>query len=179
MIIEESGIVFGEFDNEKVFWIEQSAVYKRYSGSKIRSVEFMLKREPNELWFIEAKSGAPKMSKQDDCDRFITVIFEKMSHSFSLLVSVMLNRNTDEQAELSNGFRMIDWAVVNVKFVLVINWDQSYPDAWLNPLRDALQRKFAERIPASLKIWRIRPELSVAVINYRMAAKYGLIKGNI
>ena len=175
MIINEQGIVFGEFENENVFWIERSSLYQKFSNNEIRSVEFILFRDPNELWLIEAKSGAPKPSKQEDFNSFITKIYEKMTHSLSLLISALINRNVDEQAELSHTFRQMNWQVITFKFVLVINWDPAHPDTWLSPLRNALQRKFSEQIPAGLKIWRIQPEYSVIVINQKMAMKYGLI----
>ena len=60
VIIRESGMEFGEYDENQVFWIEASEQYtKSLRQNGIKSCEFILRRG-NNLYFIEAKSSCPR-----------------------------------------------------------------------------------------------------------------------
>lgn len=57
-IIVESDMRFGEFDEERLFVIEHSDVYKK-AGKGIKTVEFIYLTENDNLLFIEAKQSCP------------------------------------------------------------------------------------------------------------------------
>lgn len=57
--IYESGMTFGSYRPEQVYKIENSQVHS-YVGTGVKSVEFVLLRGENKIFFIEAKSSSPK-----------------------------------------------------------------------------------------------------------------------
>ncbi|NRV99310.1 hypothetical protein DFH65_000001, partial [Clostridium beijerinckii] len=56
--ISESGMIFGVYEDDRVFRIEISKLHDKI-GNRIKVVEFILMRKQNELDFIEAKSSSP------------------------------------------------------------------------------------------------------------------------
>jgi hypothetical protein len=52
--INESNMIFGDFEADKIFKIEKSKLHEKI-GNGIKVVEFLLLRNENELNFIEAK----------------------------------------------------------------------------------------------------------------------------
>lgn len=59
VIIEESGLLFGEYNEQDVMHIEKTTLYQLLGGN-IKSIEFALYRDKNEIIFVEAKSSSPK-----------------------------------------------------------------------------------------------------------------------
>lgn len=59
----ESGMTFGPFDDEKIFYIEKSKMLKHCQG--IRPVEFVYHKKKYVLMFIEAKSSSPIKNSED------------------------------------------------------------------------------------------------------------------
>lgn len=57
--IQESGMTFGPFQEDQIYWIEKASAYKSL-GQGIKSVEFVYKKNADKLFFIEAKSSCPK-----------------------------------------------------------------------------------------------------------------------
>lgn len=57
-VIPESEMIFGKFNEEYLFHIEQSKIYKDL-GSGIKTVEFVLKYDENSIVFLEAKKVVP------------------------------------------------------------------------------------------------------------------------
>lgn len=65
VVIQESGMRFGEYPEEQVFRLEKSIPYtKNLMSNGIKSCEFILRRE-SKLYFIEAKSSCPNQIKAD------------------------------------------------------------------------------------------------------------------
>ena len=64
--IEESGMIFGPFSEDQLFPIENSPLSKKI-GDGIKVAEFVLLRDlqdkPQEVWFVEAKSSAPRQTE--------------------------------------------------------------------------------------------------------------------
>ena len=56
--IQESGMTFGPFQEDQIYWIEKASAYKSL-GQGIKSVEFVYKKNADKLFFIEAKSSSP------------------------------------------------------------------------------------------------------------------------
>jgi len=64
-IITESEMNFGKFDEENLFHIEDSKIYKDL-GSGIKTVEFILKWKKNEILFLEAKTTCPNSANKNE-----------------------------------------------------------------------------------------------------------------
>ncbi|MBR9648879.1 hypothetical protein [Clostridium tyrobutyricum] len=65
--IRESNMIFGDFEENKIFRIEKSKLHNKI-GAGIKVVEFVLLRNVNELNFIETKSSSPRPTKQNVID---------------------------------------------------------------------------------------------------------------
>ncbi|UZT05436.1 MULTISPECIES: hypothetical protein [Clostridium] len=163
--INESNMIFGDFEEDRVFQIENSKLHKNI-GNGIKVVEFILLSKENELSFIEAKSSSPKPVKDNIIrfNEFINEISDKFIHSFNLYYSAILQR-CKECEELNPSFMNLDNSQINFKFILVI---KGHRTEWLMPLSDALK----ESIAYHNTIWKSQ----VVVFNDELAKKYKLIK---
>lgn len=94
----ESKMVFGPFEEADVFEIEKSNV-NQMIGEHIRTVEFVISREENQILFIEAKSSSPQeRTSKERYDEFITEIVEKFVQSFEIYHTLRYNRyHTDNR----------------------------------------------------------------------------------
>jgi hypothetical protein len=163
--IEESNMIFGDFEEDKIFKIEKSKLYNKI-GSGIKVVEFIFLKNENELNFIEAKSSSPRPTKENYIrfNEFINEISDKFIHSFNLFYSAILKRNKDYE-ELSSNFFELDNSRVKLKFILVI---RGHEIEWLLPISDALKKKLSYQNT----IWRSE----VIVMNDSIANRYDLVK---
>ena len=85
-------MIFGDYNQGRVFKIENSQMHKE-AGSRVRSVEFILLKGKNGLWFIEAKSSSPKSETSwDRYQEFIGEITEKFIHSFNSINSLLSSK---------------------------------------------------------------------------------------
>lgn len=172
VIIEESGLKFGEYSEKQVFHIEECVQYtKSLRQKEIKTCEFILQRG-KKLYFIEAKASSPKeiagdIPAEDKKHReksytdFVEEIVLKMRHSLSLYGNILLKRY--EQDSLPENMANADLSDTQINLVLVINtedgnWKPS-PE-----LQDAL--RFALR--KEINLWRIG---NLFVINAEMARK--------
>lgn len=163
--IKESNMIFGDFEEDKIFEIEKSKLYNKI-GNGIKVVEFILLRDENELNFIEAKSSSPRPTKQNNIrfNEFIEEISDKFIHSFNLFYSTILKRHKDYR-EMNNNFFELDNSQIKLKFILVI---KGHEIEWLLPISDALKRKLSYQNT----IWKSE----VVVMNDKVANKYNLVK---
>ena len=159
VIIRESGMEFGEYDENQVFWIEASEQYtKRLRQNGIKSCEFILRRG-NNLYFIEAKSSCPrqilagipsdeKEKKKKAYDKYINDIVLKMRHSLSLYGNILLKRYS--QNNIPNAMVNPNLLEKEIHLILVINtsgaWD---PDPELGETLN-------QYLNDVLRIWRIK-----------------------
>lgn len=158
---------FGDFEEDKVFQIENSKLHKNV-GNGIKVVEFILLSKENELSFIEAKSSSPRPTEDNSIrfTEFINEISEKFIHSFNLYYSAILRRVTDDEgAEINSRFKELDNRKIKFKFILVI---KGHKVEWLMPLSDALKKNLAYHNT----IWKSQ----VVVLNDEQAKEYRLIK---
>ena len=176
VIIEESGMQFGEYDENQIFRIETSPQYTKSLRNKgIKSCEFILKKD-SELFFIEAKSSCPrqvtkdvpddeKENKQKKYEAFIEEIASKMRNSLALYGNILLKRYTQEG--LTSNLVDTDLSAYSIKLILIINRKN---EKWkpAPELRDAIEQYLKEEI----KIWRTAPFL---VITQEEAKEKGLI----
>lgn len=163
--ISGSNMIFGDFEENKIFKIEKSKLHNKI-GNGIKVVEFVLLRNENELNFIEAKSSSPRPTKQNVIrfNEFIEEISDKFVHSFNLFYSAILKRNKD-YGEMNNNFFELDNSQIKLKFILVI---KGHEIEWLLPISDALKKKLSYQNT----IWKSE----VIVMNDEIANKYNLVK---
>ena len=176
VVIEESGLRFGEYQENEVFRIETCEQYtRRLRQNGIKSCEFILQRG-KKLYFIEAKSSCPrqvvgsipenqKEKKKEAYDEFIDEIVLKMRHSLSLYGNILLKRYA--QDGVSEGMANPDLSKVLIYLVLVIN---PQGGDWIPEpeLQDALRMGLKDE----MKIWRIQ---SLLVITPQQAREKHLI----
>lgn len=158
-------MIFGDFEEDKVFKIENSKIHNKI-GNEIKVVEFVLLKNDNELNFIEAKSSSPRPTKHNIIrfNEFIDEISDKFIHSFNLFYSTILRRNKD-YGEVNNNFFELDNSKIKLKFILVI---KGHEIEWLLPISDALKKKLSYQNT----IWKSE----VVVMNDKIANKYNLVK---
>ena len=158
--IQESGMTFGPFQEDQIYWIEKASAYKSL-GQGIKSVEFVYKKNADKLFFIEAKSSSPK-KERENFDEYIDDISEKFIYSFNLWLTLYLQRRKDNIAP-----DLLDASMkTNIfSFILVIN---GHKQDWLPPIKEALERK----LMVERKIWNHK----VIVINDSLAKTNGLIR---
>lgn len=163
--INESNMIFGDFEENKVFQIEKSTLQQK-AGNGIKVVEFILISNENELSFIEAKSSSPRPVKDNYVrfNEFIKEISDKFIHSFNLYYSAIMKRNIN-YTEINNRFFELDNKKLKFKFILVI---KGHKTEWLMPLSDALK----EKLSYHNTIWKSQ----VIVMNDVLAEQYNLIK---
>lgn len=163
----ESKMIFGPFEEADIFEIEKSNV-NQMIGEHIRTVEFIMCREENQILFLEAKSSSPQeKTGKERYDAFVTEIVEKFVQSFEIYHTLRYKRY-DTNVSMGEHLLQQEWDKVQIKFVLVIHGHQK---EWLAPLREALIRNMR----VYLKIWRS----TVVVLNDEMAEQYKLISGTI
>lgn len=163
MIIEESGMAFGDFKEDHLFYIEKSNQYQNINDKAVSSVEFVLYREyGNKLMFIEAKKSAPNPeSSHENFEKFVNEISKKFIDSFLLYERVILDKS------LTKKFENIDYNGCDILCILVIN---GFNKEWLSPIKDAIERELRIRT-VLLKMW----DINVLVINEEQAYRWGLI----
>lgn len=88
--IEESKMMFGEFDKEKVFIIEKSNLYKSL-GKGVKIAEFVLLQDLNKLIFLEAKSSSPRDTNKIRFDEFIDFLNLYLTFPFYFLLFLVLH----------------------------------------------------------------------------------------
>lgn len=164
--IEESGMSFGPFPEDKLFPIENSPLSKKL-GAGIKVTEFVLLKEfaekPLEIWFIEAKSSAPQQTAI-----FVEEIRQKFTNSVQLTVAACLRRHPGSIDHLPVGFLNLDLGSCVIKCILVIN---NFPKEWMPDLRDSLNKV----MNSMTKTLGLSPG-SVIVINDEVARARRLIR---
>lgn len=163
--INESNMVFGDFEEDKIFQIEKSMLHNKI-GNGIKVVEFILLKDINVLNFIEAKSSSPKPVEDNEVrfNEYIGEISDKFIHSFNLYYSAILKRNKNYE-EIHNNFFELDSSKIKLRFILVI---KNHKVEWLMPILDALKKNLAYHNI----IWKS----DIIVINEKLAKEYGLVK---
>lgn len=166
IIIPESDMEFGTYQEKQVFQIEGSEQYKKKLRQQgVRCCEFILLRS-DKLMFIEAKKSYPdpingiiKNKNQYNAD--IKEIVEKMRHSLNLYANILLKRYV--QDGVSEEMKNIE--NLTIRLVLVIkNADKS----WIIPL----QEKFRKELYPEMHIWKIQDFI---ILNEEQARKKHII----
>ena len=156
-IITESEMNFGKFDEENLFHIEDSKIYKDL-GDGIKTVEFILKYSENSILFLEAKKSCPNAAnrresekKEQKFEEYYSSITEKFIASLQIYLAAIMEMYSDT-SEVGAELRTV---VKNAKDI-----------TWLaGPLAELKARLLQVR-----KIWGVE----VAVLNEELAREYKL-----
>ncbi|MDO4293442.1 MAG: hypothetical protein Q4C65_09495 [Eubacteriales bacterium] len=134
VIIEESGMCFGEYDESQVFQIETS---KQYTKS-LRDIPADKIKEKKEAY-----------------DAFIKEIVLKLRHSLSLYGNILLKRYSEENIPVN----MVnpDLSNTEIYLILVIN-----PKNGIWEPEPELQDDIRYHMEADLKIWKIKSLLVIS-----------------
>ena len=153
VIISESDMRFGEYEEKQVFQLEKSHQYTRkLKVNGIKSCEFILRRG-NKLYFIEAKKTCPRQITADTSaakigkyKEYVHDITLKMRHSLMLYSNILLERyETEGVPELLKEKNMSD---LEIRLVLVV---KNAEKEWLVPFQDV----FKNTLRDELRIWKI------------------------
>lgn len=163
MQISESGMNFGDYKPEHVFKIENSHLHTSV-GFGVKSVEFVLLRGSDKIFYVEAKSSSPRSETSwGRYQEFLDEITEKFVHSFDMLCAWRFGRLNDG-GEISDDLRSVVCADAKFVFILVIH---GHKREWLLPLQDELRKKLRYHY----SIWKS----TVIVMNEEIAKGYHLV----
>ena len=170
VIIEESGLRFGEYYEDQVFQIETSPQYtKSLRDNGIKSCEVIL-RKGKKLYFFEAKSSCPRQimkdipnkdEKKKQYDEFIKEVVLKMRHSLALYGNILLKQYS--QDKVPEKLADPDLSNTLIYLVLVINPQEG---EW-EP-EPELQDDLRLHLKDEMRIWKIQ---SLFVITPQQARK--------
>lgn len=161
---------FGKFDEEALFHIEDSKIYKDL-GDGIRTVEFILRYSKNSILFLEAKKSCPNATnrhkseeKEQKFEEYYSSITEKFVASLQIYLAAIMEKYSDT-SEVGTELRSVDsMKKIRLKFILVVK--NAKDITWLaGPLAELKARLLQVR-----KIWGIE----VVVLNEELARKYKL-----
>lgn len=170
MMIPESEMNFGPFEEAALFQIEKSKIYKDL-GTGIKTVEFILRYAEDSIVFLEAKKSCPNAAnryeseeKGEKFEEYYASITEKFVASLQIYLTTILDKyeNTSEVGtKLQNVHSLRD---IQLKFILVVK--NAKDVTWLaGPLAELKARLLQIR-----KIWGVE----VAVLNEELAGQYKL-----
>ncbi len=161
----ESGMTFGPYAEEDFFHIEKSKMHKRVK--ELSTVEFILRKKNTQLYFVEAKPGAPQ--QPEDLDRFTKEICKKFADSLQLFLAGYLQCKEHWQ-EIGENIRNLELKRVNFKFILVL---KDHEKDWLPPVQACLEDKIRrENMQWFKKVWNSE----IIVLNEDYARAKGLIQ---
>lgn len=161
---------FGKFDEEALFHIEDSKIYKDL-GSGIKTVEFILKYDRNSILFLEAKKSCPNAAnryeseeKEQKFEEYYSSITEKFVASLQIYLAAIMEKYSDT-SEVGAELRSVDsMKEIQLKFILVVK--NAKDVIWLTgPSAELKARLLQVR-----KIWGV----DVVVLNEELAREYKL-----
>ena len=171
--IVESGVNFGPYAEDNLFYIEKSDLYKSL-GAGIKTTEFVLRANELEpaILFVEAKTNAPNPENRDDSaekrkkfEEFYTEVPQKFVDSFEIYTAALLKRYS-ECSEIVLNLQVPYLANKKITFLLVIT-NPAAQIEWLASIKAILEY----RLRRWMKIWSI----DVCVFNQELARQYKLI----
>lgn len=171
--IEESGAIFGPFNEADLFHIEKSEILRKL-GDKIKTVEFVVVRNDNQaLVFVEAKSTCPNAAnrheneeKEKKYEKFFHDVAHKIEDSIRVTLAAILGRYGITRDVGQNMQGLTALAKRPLQFVLVFT-DPKVEDSWLSGPKAELEK----RLLSIRETWG----LEVIVMNRELAETYHLI----
>jgi len=160
--IEESGLLFGDFEAEDLFQIEKSTAVSNL-GDGICKVEFVYHQEQTKrIVFLEAKSSYPRQA-----DDFFKEIKAKMLHSLAVWFTAVVGRHTAIKPEMGTNLQKTALLKKPIHFVLVV---PNMPSEHCIGATD----KFRQCFSLERRLWNIK-DSDIRVINTEKAKKFGLL----
>ncbi len=173
--VVESDMYFGDYLDDNFFAIEHSSLHNSL-GEGIRTVEFVLLQQKNNILFVEAKKSCPNKfnkdeseEKQEKFEEYYREITEKFCDSLQMFLSVVLGKNMSADEMGKNFLDDRKFSDYELKFVLVI--ESAKDSTWLAGPKEEL----GERLKKLRKIWGVK----IVVLDTAMAERYGLVKNKI
>lgn len=170
-VIEESGMMLGEFEEERLFLIEHSDVHKK-AGEGVKTVELIYLTHNDSLLFIEAKKTCPNVMNKDETaekeqkyEEYFTDIANKFTDSIEMYAATALGRNEECTGIGKEIQEKKSYSKTRFKFILII---AEAEEGWLLGPKAELE----ERLKRLRKIWKA----DILVLNKRLAKEHGLIK---
>ena len=171
IVIEESGMKFGEFPEEILFRIENSPLHISF-GRGIKTVEFLLLKKKELLLFVEAKASCPNAANKDETEEknqkfreYYDDITDKFSDSLQMLLTVILSRSSQTEGIGSSIREKKDFSNTEIIFALVIK--NAEDEEWLAGPKEELEK----RLLRLRRLWNAK----VVVLNEELAKEYGLM----
>ncbi len=166
--ITESGMKFGPFNEENVFYIEKSRIYKKTDKS-FKIAEFiLLSNNSKEIKIVEAKKSSPKPENIESLDHYLSNISEKLANTLNFYIALKIKRHPTGYDEMPAPLQNTSIDNLKFKLILVIN---GHEDAWLPPIKDVLYQK----MKPFCKIWNLSSD-PVIVLNDEWARQFQLIE---
>lgn len=170
--INESEMVFGDYEEDVLFQIENSQLHKSF-GEGIKTVEFILADKGEKLLFVEAKKSCPNAANRNETEEkkikyeeYYSDITDKFNDSFQMFLTTVLKRNMNLEGIGKKIKGKQDFTKTVFKFVLVIKNAEDIE--WLAGPKAELE----ERLMRMRKIWKTE----VVVLNETLAKEYGIVQ---
>lgn len=172
MIIHESEMNFGDFDDDSLFYIERSNLYQKL-GPDFKTVKLVIKDVKHGIIFLEAKKSCPNKvncnkssESKTKFEEYYSSVAEKFITSFQIYLAAILGVH-ENNMEIGEKLRIKNSSLkdMELKFVLVIK--DAADEEWLAGPRQELN----SRLRQIQKIWKIK----VLVLNESLAQKYHLV----
>lgn len=165
--IIESGMKFGPFNEENIFYIEKSQIYQDNQSFKI--AEFILLSDNlKDIKIVEAKKSSPKPENNESFDYYLSDISEKLTNTLNFYIALKIKRHTIGYDQMPAPLQNTDISNVKFKLILVI---KGHAEEWLPPIKDALYQK----MKPFCKIWNLSSD-PVVVLNDEWARQFQLIE---
>lgn len=163
--IEESGVLFGDFETQDLFQIEKSSAVANL-GDGISKVEFIYyQRQGKRIIFLEAKKSYPR-----DAGDFFEKVRKKMLHSLTIWITSVIGRHNDIKQEMGSNLQERASLSGRIYFYLVV------PDMPSEHCAIA-SLKFRDLLDVECRLWDIR-DVDIQVLNMEKTKKLGLISQN-
>jgi hypothetical protein len=165
MQIEESGLLFGDFELDDLFQIEKSISVDSL-GDGIRKVEFIIHQDQTKrVVFLEAKKSYPRKA-----DEFLQECKAKMLHSLTIWFAAVVGRYPGIKTEMGANLQKAAMLKIPIHFVLVV---PNMPSEHCIGATD----KFRQCLNLERRLWNIQDN-HIRVLNTEKAKKYGLISSH-
>lgn len=194
MIIRESGVSLGNFNDQDCFHIEESKIYKNLLPYGIKTTECILVKN-EKLLFIEVKKSAPTVEVSSKCKECKQLILEKQScvacqqrvspwnqyvaeletkfqHTLVIYLLACIGRyelDSDESEVISYQNQQMNLRDREIILLLIITTEQEW--ALNKDNIEQIQSQLRRQLNPLLKLWRAE----LVVLNRDMADKKHLI----
>lgn len=129
-----------EFPNETCWEIDGSKVYDTIRNKGVKMADFVVLRNDDKLFVVEAKSSAPHFGDAKRFNEFIGDVYEKLTNALTLVVAMHLERYPKHLGSLPPGLQHLKISKVKFYLILVVN-NEHIKDDGLGVLTDALRNK--------------------------------------